>query len=125
MTNVRFDYLYRDAGNYKKWGAVIFSNSNEYTLGAAHDLLMAAFSPDGLFAAEQIRIPELFSYSKGNATSDDHCFHEFNSIAHTTEHINDHYSRSIGEFLAEVQKESRRGWTVFNPHESAYGRLVK
>jgi hypothetical protein len=26
--NIRFEYLYRDAGNFKKWGEVIFSNKN-------------------------------------------------------------------------------------------------
>jgi len=28
--NIRFEYLYRDAGNFKNWGEIIFSNKNNY-----------------------------------------------------------------------------------------------
>ena len=32
MNNVKFNYLYRDAGNYKKWAYVIFSNPDTFHL---------------------------------------------------------------------------------------------
>ena len=30
--NIRMDYLYRDAGNYKNWGEVVFSNPSHLPL---------------------------------------------------------------------------------------------
>jgi len=71
---------------------------------------------DGLFVARQIRVPEVF-FSEGDATSDDHCFHEFESVEFTLEGPNDAHARSIGDFAAEVEKEGERGWTAFDPHD--------
>jgi hypothetical protein len=115
MPNICFNYLYRDAGNYKQWGAIIFSNPEEYTLQKTLTLLTSAFLPDGIFSARQVRIPELFMYSRGNATSDDHCFHEFYSIEFTTKPASDIHSRSIAEFLVEVSAAAHQGWDVFDP----------
>jgi hypothetical protein len=117
MKNIKFHYLYRDAGNYKKWAKVVFSNPDRLSLDRTTEALRGAFLQDGLFIASQVRLPEIFFSARGNATSDDHCFHEFDIIEKTIESPNDHYTRSIGEFLAEVQREAKRGWAAFDPHE--------
>jgi hypothetical protein len=52
-----------------------------------------------------------------NTTSDDHCFHEFDSVEATLEVPNDSYSRSISQFISEVNMEARHGWRAFDPHE--------
>ena len=117
MRNMKFSYLYRDGGNYKKWAAIVFSNPDGLTLDAVTKALMSVFLQDGLFIAHQIRIPEVFSFSRGDATSDDHCFHELSAVEASPEQPNDLYSRSISEFIAEVKTEASRGWVAFDPHE--------
>ena len=123
MGNIRFNYMYRDAGNYKKFGAVVFSNSELLTLQSVATILADVFSEEGLFVAHQIRVPEVFFYIRGNATSDDHCFHEFDGVEETLDAPNDSHSRSIREFLVEAQREAKRGWIAFDPHEGLVHRI--
>ncbi len=117
MHNIKFGYLYRDAGNYKKWANVIFSNPDGLTPETVRNALKDSFLQDGLFIAHQIRIPQAFLFGQGDATSDDHCFHELDSVEASLESPNDSYSRSISQFIAEVKKEAKRGWMGFDPHD--------
>lgn len=118
MSNVRFIYLYRDGGNYKKWGHVVFRNPDELACDFIATALREAFMQDGLFIAHQIRVPESFLYTRGDANSDDHCYHEFDRVEPSPDKPNDQHRRSIRQFLAEVQMQSTSGWTAFDPHES-------
>jgi hypothetical protein len=119
MPNLKFNYLYRDAGNYKKWGAVIFPNPDNVDFVSVSAALEAALSPETIFVASQVRIPELFLYTAGNANSDDHCFHEFHSVDLTFESQNDVHSRSIRQFIEEFAIQSKRGWIAFDPHSTS------
>lgn len=71
-----FEYLYRDAGNYKAFGELLLTGA--FTDGDAYAIDAACDSP-GLFIAEQIGVPalyhELYQFS-GGPTEDDHVFHE-------------------------------------------------
>src|ERR1700688_2651231 len=109
MNNIKLIYLYRDAGNYKQWAEVVFSNPERRALEAVTKTLTDAFLPDGLFIAHQIRLPEAFMFTEGDATSDDHCFHEFAVAEITLETPNDNHSRSISQFIAEVEGEAKCG----------------
>ncbi len=111
-TNIRFDYLYRDGGNYKSWGAVIFENPDRISINDINKRLRKAFDSQELFIAKQIRIPEVFP-DINEPTRDDHCFHEFDSIAQTAKTPNDVEGRSINDFIEEVEAESKSGWKVF------------
>jgi hypothetical protein len=117
MHNIRFNYLYRDAGNYKKSASVVFSNPTGLVPKAAEKVLKDALTQDGLFVAHQIRIPDAFLFDQGGATSDDHCFHELDSVEASLRVPNDRHSRSISEFIDEVRIEAKRGWIVFDPHD--------
>jgi hypothetical protein len=72
-----FEYLYRDASNYKAWGAILLSGRP-----APNDIevLRACLESGDYFVAEQVGIPavykELWDLS-GGPTSDDHALHEF------------------------------------------------
>lgn len=118
MDNIEFTYLYRDGGNYKKHGKVIFSNTGCQQAEFVSERLKRAFLEDGLFIASQIRLPETFLYAKGALSADDHCFHEFDAITLTNEVCNDPYRRSISDFIAEVEIEAAHGWRVFDPYDS-------
>jgi hypothetical protein len=117
MDNIKFNYLYRDAGNYKKWAEVVFSNPDRLALEATTKALRDAFLQDGLFIAHQVRLPEAFFSIEGDATSDDHCFHEFDAVEISLEIPNDRHARSISQFIAEVKREAERGWMAFDPHD--------
>lgn len=72
-----FEYLYRDAGNYKAWGRVLLTGMVTLEQEAEFRKLL-----DGgeFFVAEKVGIPPLnrtlWTWS-GGQTEDDHGFHEF------------------------------------------------
>lgn len=77
MTWTLFKYLYRDAGNFKSFGAVALEG--EVTEAEA-DVAVAALQDGELFVAEQLGVPPLYAplYRwSGGQTADDHCWHEF------------------------------------------------
>lgn len=117
MSNLKFSYLYRDAGNYKKRGSVVFSNPGNLRPESVEKTVRKLLPQDCLFVAGQIRIPECFLFSRGYATSDDHCFHEFDQIARTPEMPNDFHKRSISQFIREIEHKAEQGWIAFDPHE--------
>ena len=75
-----FEYLYRDAGNFKAWGQLLL----EGTLTEAQVAeIRSRFDGGEYFIAEQIGIPalyqELWAYSDG-PTESDHVWHEFAAL---------------------------------------------
>lgn len=72
-----FEYLYRDASNYKAWGEILLSG-----VPSQDDIeaLRTCLESGECFVAEQVGIPsvykELWDLS-GGPTSDDHALHEF------------------------------------------------
>lgn len=72
-----FDYMYRDAGNFKALGTVILGEELEE---ADQGLIRERLSSGEFFIAEQVGVPplyrELYKWS-GGPTRDDHCWHEF------------------------------------------------
>ena len=72
-----FEYLYRDASNYKVWGEILLSGTPSQN---DIEALLASLESSEYFVAEQVGIPalyqELWELSDG-PTSDDHALHEF------------------------------------------------
>jgi|SRR5579872_2390163 len=114
--NLRFDYLYRDAGNWKKHGSIIFSNPNNLTPENVLSILSNQLGGDLLFMAHQVRIPEIFLFSNENeVTADDQCFHEVSGVVEARDKANDPYHRTIDELLAEVREAIAKGrWEAFD-----------
>lgn len=112
---VKFSYLYRDAGNYKSWGELIFSNPDGLILEEVDRQLRLAFDQEILFIAHQINAPELFLYAKNNLNDDDHCFHEYDSVELAEMADSRLDSRSIKQFLQQVEFASISGWKTFYP----------
>jgi len=119
VNNIKFNYLYRDGGNYKSWGEVIFPNSEQLTLDEINSRLIDAFLPDQLFIASQISVPEKFLFENGELTKYDHCFHEFDNVEICQEDPTDDLKRSIAGFLKHVELASRQGWKAFDILECA------
>lgn len=117
MSNIKVHYLYRDGSNYKKWADIVFRDPDDLLIGSIQKRLQTTFLEDGLFIAHQVRVPEVFLASEDRLTSDDHCFHEFAGVEHTSDSPNDPCGRSINDFLVEASIESNRGWRAFNPQD--------
>ena len=80
-----FEYLYRDASNYKAWGTILLTGVPSQNDIAA---LRARLESGEYFVAEQVGIPamyqELWDLS-GGPTSDDHALHEFVALRVATD----------------------------------------
>ena len=111
-----FEYLYRDAGNYKTWGSLLLE-------GASHtdDItkLCASFDGGEFFNAEQLGIPSLRErlwVGTGGPTEDDHAWHEFAGIrAATASECETPVCGAVDSLVQQVSKvdkwESAQSWT--------------
>lgn len=72
-----FDYMYRDAGNFKAFGTIALKG---YLSTADQNLVQARLDAGEFFIAEQVGVPplydELYQWSAGPTVSD-HCWHSF------------------------------------------------
>ena len=124
MSSIRFHYLYRDGSTYRKWADIVFLNPDDLPTEIVAKRLRAAFLEDGLFVAHQVRVLEVFLAAVDQLTSDDHCYHEFDTLHSTSDAPNDLHGRSISEFMVEVSREANRGWRdLQSPRQVGYMRL--
>jgi len=72
-----FDYVYRDAGNFKAFGTVLLRGA---VTKIDEDLVRRSLDSGEYFIAEQVGVPplydQLYQWSSG-PTESDHCWHEF------------------------------------------------
>lgn len=85
LDKVLFEYVYRDASNYKAHGHLLLT----FQASAISANSISAYCDSGaFFVAEQVGIPplyeELWQLSSG-PTTDDHAFHEFVELREATE----------------------------------------
>jgi len=109
--NTLFEYMYRDASNYKRFGFIVFGG--KYT--PVHVARLKVALDDGEhFIAHQLKIPEVFHwldvYSKNE---DDHCWHEYDGMSDTEDAQTD--PRTIEEFIKDVEAAAAVGWLVWDP----------
>ena len=58
--NVLFEYLYREAENYKNWGEVIFSNTDQVEIARLEGEIRDSIFDREYFEAEGLGIPILY-----------------------------------------------------------------
>ena len=108
-TNTLFSYLYRDAGNYKQFGEIVFA-------GAPTDELLQrlekTLSDHILFIARQVDVPEVSFEATGTyqRNIDDHPWHEFESMEPTEDPPDDARHRTIEELVTQFESASKAGW---------------
>jgi len=79
--NILFGYLFRDDGNYKTFGEVVFSNQNNVRLDLVLLFIEARLIEGTWFNPDLWLIPR-FSFHKINAFGiDDYLWYEFDGIA--------------------------------------------
>lgn len=97
--NLKLNYRYRDAGNYKQFGSVIFSNSKKLTLDDATHLIQKKLISGEFFVPKDWDLPVLY-FHPYDATLD-HEYHEFENWEETFEKFSD--PRDVSVFLDQIQ----------------------
>ena len=113
-SNISFQYLYRDASNYKLHGEAIFTNTTGLSLDGLEKRIRACLQDGEFFIARQIHIEERFFDA---LYADDHPWHEFARVVLTAEPCWDPEGipeRDITAFLAELEKAHSKGWDEIN-----------
>jgi hypothetical protein len=116
MTATLFNYLYRDADNYKAWGTIALQGT---AAPECWDAALAKLESGAFFIAEQLRVPplyeDLYEWSDG-PTSADHCWHTFTHLQMVEEAEREvHRWGTIDTFIATLQAVER--WQGYlSPH---------
>jgi hypothetical protein len=104
--NILLEYLYRDAGNNKIWGEVIFSNK------MSHDVsILEAKIKDGLidgefFVAEDVDLPSLqFPHHDKEL---DHGWHEYFSVKEIGDCSGECLNGDVGDFVRKLEESLGR-----------------
>ena len=100
MPNIKFNYLYRDAGNYKNDGSVIFANPDNIDLSELETLIRTKLDCGLWFYHHQWQLPDLHFGTWDNEL--DHTWHEFESVEQTGEAPNP--EASLSDFIKMIKE---------------------
>ena len=98
MANIKFSYLYRDAGNYKKYNSIIFNNPDNIDLSELSAMICSKLIDNTWFYADQWNLPDL---KPDNFDLDtDPTWHEFENIDYTNQSVT--FSCTITQFIVHI-----------------------
>jgi hypothetical protein len=100
MPNIKFNYLYRDVGNYKKFHTVIFANPVGIDVLILESLIKSKLIWETWFYADKWKLPEIFTDIIDFRV--DPTWHEFESIEYTDELADDNFN--LIEFMELIKK---------------------
>lgn len=103
--NICFSYLYRDAGNYKNWGEVIFTNKTDIELKLLELQIRKVLIDGEFFIAEKSGLKKL-KFPK-YIEELDHDWHEFHSVENTKETPNDKNERDTVDFIEHIKRATK------------------
>ena len=81
--NIKFNYLYRDGGNYKQFGYMIFGNENNIHIEEIENQIRLKLIDGDFFDPKMWRVKTLYKYPYNPEL--DHSWHEFEDIEITSE----------------------------------------
>lgn len=102
--NILFEYLYRDAGNNKKWGDVIFSNKKNINVDTLNRKIRDILIDGEFFIAKKSQLPVIKTHNRVNEL--DHDWYEFHLVKQTDEEPNEALGRDIVDFLSILKTAS-------------------
>lgn len=103
--NVLLTYLYRDAGNYKYWGEVVFSNRDDTDPATLEAEAQRHLIDGNWFVAEDVGLPDLRTDSWDEEL--DHDWHEFHSLSATSATADDPVGRDVQDWIGDLRKAFR------------------
>ncbi len=98
MKNIKFNYLFRDAGNNKAHGSVVFSNPENLNIEVIELNLRESLIDGEFFDPSELSVPRLTLVDFSFNAEPDHSWNEFSNLELTDEEATD--NRSIVEFLS-------------------------
>ena len=98
--NIEFSYLYRDAGNFKSFGTVVFTNKNQTSLEKLNEMIKQRLIDEIYFDALNASVPSLFFDDYDDEL--DHDWHEFECISEVETMPNDADARDISAFISTL-----------------------
>ena len=112
--NISFQYLYRDASNYKQHGEAVFTNRTCLSLTDIEVQIRACLKDGKYFIARQVNLEERFFDA---LYDDDHPWHEYERIEATTlapfdpdNWFQHQHRRDITEFISDLEQAHKAGW---------------
>lgn len=96
--NIKFNYLYRDAGNYKVFGEIIFTNHDSKSLEDIELDIRKNLIEGEFFIPEKWNIPKL-SFEDYSVELD-HDYNEFESVEFTIDNPTENCD--ISDFLIQI-----------------------
>jgi hypothetical protein len=96
--NIKFNYLYRDAGNFKTYGCVIFTAPNPIDLERLDQRIRDSLIDQEYFFAAKVSVPDLHATTWDYDL--DHSWHEYEGLELTGELSNDQDKRDIDTFVS-------------------------
>jgi len=81
--NLKFEYLYRDAGNYKQFGFIVLANPTQISPDKATFLIKPYLLDGEFFYPDKILVPRLQNYEFDPEM--DHDWYEFEKFSMTYE----------------------------------------
>ena len=82
-SNLKFEYLYRDAGNYKQYGSMVFDNPTRIPPELAESRIKSILIDGEFFYPEKLQVPRLEIYEFNSEI--DHNWYEFEKFSLTDE----------------------------------------
>jgi hypothetical protein len=104
--NVKFHYRYRDWGNFKNYGSVVFGNRCELAFDQIRQRIKSATPYEHSFVASRLKLPDLFFRDYAFDPELDHGFHEFFDVTETALPVNDALQRDIFDLLVEIDSQA-------------------
>ena len=101
MANIQFNYLYRDAGNYKIYASVIFVNPGNIGLAELSALIQSKLIDHTWFYHNHWHLPDLREIFDPEV---DPTWHEFENVGYTDEAAN--ASIKLSDFTGRVKSTS-------------------
>lgn len=113
-SNIRFRYLYRDAGNFKVWNEIIFANPDGLTPKECEARIRPVLFDREFFIAHQVQLPALFLQIDGRLIDADHCLHEYADLEETSDNPTDAANRTITRLLQSFESVGQSNWQCFD-----------
>ncbi len=98
--NIEFFYLYRDAGNFKQFGSVVFANDKHLSIESITQAIKNSLIDELFFDPYAANVPPLFFDDFDDEL--DHDWHEFEVVKEVETPTNDSLNRDITSFISQL-----------------------
>ena len=101
--NVEFEYQYRDLGNFKNHGSVVFRNHSNLAIKELDWILVGLLGEDRTFVASRFGVPEMFFKEFSYDSDLDWEMHEYCNVSATALPVSDTRQRDIVDLISQIQ----------------------